>query len=89
MRYVFGSIWVLFIGSAVAIIVGLFNAVVLEFIYPIGRNLFTMIGPPASFVLINIPGVVLGFFAARQSWRAGINRLNQIQNPKNESNTIA
>ena len=68
IRYIFGIIWVLFIGSAVAIIISLLIVAVLSVIDPVGREFFKMIGSPASSILIITPGVVFGFFAARQSW---------------------
>jgi hypothetical protein len=67
LRYVFGTVWCLFVWLFTAIIIG----VVIGLIFP----------PPGDHSLVgigldwrNLPGTILGFFAARQSWRTHVRR---------------
>jgi len=61
-RYFFGTLWVLFVWLMVAIIVGL----IMVMIFPSHEKL-VMVGVGLDWR--NLPGTILGFFAARQSWR--------------------
>lgn len=62
VRYFFGTIWVLFVWLMVAVIVGL----VVTLIFPRhGDRVLVGVGLGWR----NLPGTILGFFAARQSWR--------------------
>lgn len=61
-RYFFGTIWVLFVWAMVALIVG--TALVMLF-PPHGNTVIVGVGLDWR----NLPGTILGFLAARQSWR--------------------
>ncbi len=62
LRYFFGTIWVLFVWLMVAVIVGLIVALIFP---PHGDRVMVGVGLDWR----NLPGTILGFFAARQSWR--------------------
>jgi hypothetical protein len=62
LRYFFGTIWVLFVWLMVAVIVGLVVALIFP---PHGDRVLVGVGLDWR----NLPGTILGFFAARQSWR--------------------
>ncbi len=67
LRYIFGTIWVLFVWLVVAVIVGLIIAMT----FPDrsgGDNVLMGIGPGWR----NLPGTVLCFFAAILSWRVHV-----------------
>lgn len=77
LRYVFGTIWVIFVWLVVAIVVGLI--MVLVFPPSGGGNVLVGIGLDWR----NLPGTILGFFAARQSWRTHVRRPIQKPTPPN------
>jgi len=68
LRYFFGTLWVLFVWLMVAVIVGF----IMLLVFPPdgGGNVVVGIGLDWR----NLPGTILGFFAARQSWRTHVKR---------------
>jgi hypothetical protein len=65
LRYIFGTIWCLFVWLVTAIIIGI--VVALIFPWP-GDHAFVGIGIGWR----NLPGTILGFLAAVQSWRTHV-----------------
>ena len=71
LRYFFGSIWVLFVWLMVAVVIGFIMAL----IFPPGNGGNVVVGVGLDWR--NLPGTILGFFAARQSWRTHVRRPTQ------------
>jgi len=80
-RYLFGTLWCLFVWLCTAIIVG----TVISLIFPPpGGHAFVGIVPD----LRNLPGTILGFLAAVQSWRKHVRKPVQTP-PKTAPNESA
>jgi hypothetical protein len=84
LRYFFGTIWVLFVWLMVAVVVGFI--ILLVFPPSGGDNVVIGIGLDWR----NLPGTILGFFAARQSWRTHVRRPTQMpaQTTPNEPGSV-
>lgn len=66
-RYLFGTLWCLFVWLCTAIIVGIIIGIIFP---PPGGHSFVGVGAD----LHNLPGTILGFFAAVQSWRKHVRK---------------
>lgn len=79
LRYIFGSIWVVFVWLMVACIMGFGVPALLRI--PQGFRGY-------AIAVCCIPGVILGFVAARQSWIAHV-RLPAAATPDNSDARVA
>ncbi|EDY16554.1 hypothetical protein CfE428DRAFT_5977 [Chthoniobacter flavus Ellin428] len=65
VRYIFGTLWCLFVWIFTAVLVEFAIALIFP---PSGSRAFVGIGPDWQ----SIPGTILGLFAAIQSWRTHV-----------------
>ena len=73
MRYVMGSIWVAFIGLSAAVLISFLEFTVEMFLYgEKGVPIFWGLSPFMSIIVRLLPGLVIGFLAARHSWCARV-----------------
>ena len=83
MRYVLGAIWVCFVGLSVAVMLSLFQLAMVLFIFgERGSPMHRAIGPLGSVLVTITPGIILGLFAARRSWRARVARAMRLEHKK-------